>query len=45
MIIEFILCRLEDLSIELALQISLFVVIIVIIFLGGRMSRIRKFAM
>ena len=38
MVIEFILCMLNDLSIELGLQISLFVVvniIIIIIFLGG----------
>ena len=40
MVIEFILCMLKDLSIELGLQISLFAVlnIIIIIFLGGRMS-------
>ena len=37
MVIEFILCMLKDLSIELGSQISLFVVlnIIIIIFLGG----------
>ena len=38
MVIEFILCMLMDLSIELGSQISLFVVaniIIIIIFLGG----------
>ena len=37
MVIEFILCMLENLSIELGSQISLFVVfdIIIIIFLGG----------
>ena len=37
MVIEFILCTLKDLSIELGSQISLFVVvnIIIIIFLGG----------
>ena len=46
-VIEFILCMLKDLSIELGSQISLFVVvyIIIIIFLGGRMSQIRKFAL
>ena len=46
MVIEFILCMLKDLSIQLGLQIWLFVVfnIIIIIFLGGPMSRIRKFA-
>ena len=37
MVIKFILCMLQDLSIELGSQISLFVVfnIIIIIFLGG----------
>ena len=47
MVIEFILCMLKNLSIELGSQILLFVVvnIIIIIFLGGRMSRIRKFAL
>ena len=51
MVIEFILCMLKDLNIELGSQILLFVVanIIIIIFFGGgggkRMSRIRKFVL
>ena len=47
MVIEFILCIIKDLSSEWDSQISLFVVIniIIIIFLGGRMSQIRKFAL
>ena len=41
MVIEFILCMLEDLSIKLGSQISLFVVFnnIIIIFLGGAYVR------
>ena len=46
MVIEFILCLLKDLSIELGSQILLFVVFnIIIIFLGGTMSEIRKFVL
>ena len=47
MVIKFILCIIKDLSSEWDSQVSLFVVfnIIIIIFLGGHMSRIGKFAL
>ena len=47
MVIKIILCKIKNLTSEGDSQISLFVVfnIIIIIFLGGHMSRIRKFAL